>query len=382
MRQPITPTGARTGKAFQRKAIRGAGMLAAFAVWGGGAVWGQLPNNPPAPGPAGQQVVVRATDPRITFTVDGAEYRGAASFFWPLGSKHILGAPIRLLDNETATPRCQYWTPDNASRFCNFSWKENTGFLSNADDRFHTVTVGPATTWYELQHTAEYRVDLQFSNTYSGNPLVAESGVQCGAPGTPVPEIFRVGVVTIGGTCYLSGGRVWVQEGLTSLNAFPFPGFVFLGWAVNATPPNEYLRQVTVNQPLTLVARFTPAKRLVMRTQPELLKVRVDRVEVGTAGGDGPCTFFGQQTPYVNPTIRPMCVGEFDLAPNSKHIIGAPSPQTDRTGKLWVFDKFATGQGNDFLYEVGQITTNNQFETLTAVFVPGCRPRSRRSRRG
>lgn len=361
------------------KAIRAAGMLAALgvrgAVWGaflvGASVWGQLPNNPPAPGPAGQQVVVRAKDSRITFLVDGAEYRGAATFFWPVGSKHILSVPIRLLDSETTTPRCQYWIPDNASRFCDFSWKENTGFLTNTDDRFHTVTVGAGTTWYELQHTAEYRVDLQFANTYSGNPLVPEAGVQCGAPGTPVPEIFRVGVVTIGGTCYLSSGRVWVQEGLAPINAFPFPGFVFLGWSVNATPPNEYLRQVNVNQPLTLVARFSPAKRLVMRTQPELLKVRVDRVEVGTAGGDGPCTFFGQQTPYVNPTIRPLCVGEFDLAPNSKHIVGAPSPQTDRTGKLWVFDKFATGQGNDFLYEVGQITTNTQIETLTAVFVPG-----------
>ena len=103
---------------------------------------------------------------------------------------------------------------------------------------------------------------------------------------------------------------------------------------------------------------------------PELLRVRVDRVEMLTAGGDGPCSFFGQQTPYVNPTIRPLCVGEFDFAPNSKHIVGAPSPQTDRTGTLWVFDKFSNGKANDFLYEVGQITTNTQEETVTAIFLP------------
>ena len=373
MRLPTIFTGTLTGgTAVAAAGYAGRAALIWMAIAGlGGALWGQLPGNPPVPGPAGQQVVVRARDPRVVFQVDGADYRGAASFLWPIGSKHIVSAPVRLIDEQSTPSRCQYWVPDSATRFCDFSWKENTGYLQATSDRYQTITVSADTTWFELQFQTEHKVSLNFSNTSANDPSVPESGIACGAPGTPVPAVFRVGVVTVGGNCFLSNGTTWMPEGIAQINAYPFPGFVFLGWSVNTTPPNGFLRQVVVNQPINLVARFSPAKRLVMRTSPELLKVRVDRVEVPTAGGEGPCSFFGQQVPYVNPTIAPLCHGEFDLGPDSKHIIGAPSPQVDAVGRLWVFDKFSNGQGNDSLYEVGAITTNNQYEKLTAIFLPG-----------
>ena len=361
MRLPTIFTGTHSGGRAAKAAHVALVWMGMFGL--SNALWGQSP--------AGQQVVVRARDPRVVFQVDGADYRGAASFLWPVGSKHILTVPVRLLDENFAIPRCQYWVPDNATRFCDFSWKENTGFLQGGSDRYQTITVGADTTLFELQFQTEHKVSLNFSNATAGDPSVSESGVPCGAPGTPVPAAFRTGVVVVGGNCFLSNGTTWLGEGLVQVNAYPFPGFVFLGWAVNGTSTNGFLRQVNINQPINLVALFSPAKRLVMRTSPELLRVRVDRVESLTAGGDGPCSFFGQQLPYVNPTIRPLCVGEYDLGPNSRHIVGAPSPQVDKIGKLWVFDKFSNGLGNDSLYEVGPITTNNQFEQLTAIFLPG-----------
>jgi uncharacterized protein (TIGR03437 family) len=373
MRLPIIFTGTlRGGTAGLAPGKTARVALVWTAMFGlSGALWGQLPNNPPTPSPAGQQVVVRARDPRIVFQVDGADYRGAASFLWPIGSKHILTAPVRLLDENFPTPRCQYWVPDNSTRWCDFGWKENTGFSQASSDRYQTITVGADTTWFELQHQTEHKITLNFSNASANDPTVAEAGVACGAPGTPVPAVFRTGVVTVGGNCFLSNASLWLAEGVVPINAFPFPGFVFLGWAVNGTPPNGFARQIAITQPINLVARFSPAKRLVMRTSPELLKVRVDHVEVLTAGGEGPCSFFGQQLPYVNPTIRPLCTGEFDLAPDSNHIVGAPSPQVDKIGRLWVFDKFSNGQPNDSLYAVGPISTNNQYEMLTAMFLPG-----------
>ncbi|MEP7367300.1 MAG: hypothetical protein ABI972_28915, partial [Acidobacteriota bacterium] len=337
----------------------------------GTTLWGQLPNNPPAANPAGQQVVIRSKDPRVVIQVDGADYRGSASFLWPIGSKHIVSAPISLIDEQQTVPRCQYWVPDRSTRFCDFTWRDNTGFLQGTSDRYVTLTVSNDTTWFEVTYQTEHKVSLNFSNTSANDPSVPESGNTCGAPGTPVPAVFRTGVVIVGGNCFLSNGVTWLGEGVVPINAYPFPGFVFLGWAVNGTPPNGFARQLVINQPINLVARFAPAKRLVLRTSPELLKVRVDRVEVPTAGGDGPCSFYGQQLPYVNPTIRPLCVGEFDFAPDSRHIVGAPSPQLDSTGHLWVFDKFSNGMPNDSLYEVGQITTNNQYDMLTAIFLPG-----------
>ena len=365
MRLPITTSIAFPGGTRGRTAGIWAGMLGLYAAVLAGGLWAQ-----PTPPVGGQQVVVKGGDPRVVFYVDGAEYRGSASFFWPLGSKHILSVPVRMIDSDNGQGRCQYSVPDFATRFCDFNWREKTGLLQASQDRYQTITVGPDTSSYELQYQTEHKITLIFANSYSGNTQIPENGIACGAPGTPVGSAFRVGAVVIGGNCYLSNASFWQAAGAVTLNAYPFPGFVFLGWSVNRAPGN-YLGNIEVNQPISLVPRFTPAKRLAMRTIPEELKVRVDRVETGTPGTDAPCAFWGEQVPYTNPTIPPLCIGEYDLAPDSRHIIGAPSPQMDRRGKIWVLDKFSNGETSDFIYQVGAITTNNQFETITALFVPG-----------
>ena len=317
-----------------------------------------------------KQVVVRATDPNTTFRVDGRDFKGSASFLWPLGSKHILEAPVRIVPPAT-DGTCQY-NDRNDTRWCNFQWADNQGLLVPSSDRFQTVTVAANVNWFELRAVPEYRVRVLF---YDRTPSLPElptlSSSACGAPGTPVPSEFRTGVVYVDGVCFWNNMEGWYQAKELTLNAFPFPGFVFLGWSANTTLPNDFLRRAFVQGPTTLVAHFTPAKRVMFRTSPPQLKVRVDRADVATTGDEEPCTFSGQVHPYVNPTIPPLCLGDLEFAPNTKHVIGAPSPQVDRLGKVWVFDKFSNGMGDNSLLEIGPITTNNQFETIVAEFVRG-----------
>lgn len=207
MRLPITTTDAPGGGTRGRTAGIRAGTLALYAAALTAGMWAQTTP------PGGQQVVVKGGDPRVVFYVDGAEYRGSAGFFWPLGSKHILSVPVRLIDADNGHGRCQYSVPDFASRFCDFTWKESTGLLQASQDRYQTITVGPGTTSYELQYQTEHKITLIFANSYSGNPQTPENGISCGAPGTPVGSAFRVGAVVIGGNCYLSNASFWLPGG-------------------------------------------------------------------------------------------------------------------------------------------------------------------------
>ena len=45
-----------------------------------------------------------------------------------------------------------------------------------------------------------------------------------------------------------------------------------------------------------------------------------------------------------------MCVGDFDFADGSTHVIGAPSPQLDTSGHWWVFDSFSNGASANSIY--------------------------------
>lgn len=343
------------------KSVRTAGAwmwLTSGLLVGGGAAG--------AFGQDAKQVVVRARHPQVVFKVDGREFRGAASFLWPVGSKHVLEFPVRR-QTPLDTTNCQY-NDTNDSRFCFQGWSENSSLLQANSDLYQTVTVGPGTNWYEPVYQAQHilRV-LGFEGTAGSETAKAAA---CGAPGDP-GTAFRPGIFFIAGECYWNGFTDYYPEGELTLNAFPFPGFVFVGWSVNATPPNEYLRLYRHDAPRTIAARFTPAKRVMFRTSPPELKVMVDRALVSTAGGDDRCDFSGTILPYVPRTIAPLCLGDFDFAPNSRHVIGAPSPQVDRYGKLWVFDRFSNGMGDNSVLEVGAVTTNNQHEMIIAQFVRG-----------
>jgi hypothetical protein len=67
----------------------------------------------------------------------------------------------------------------------------------------------------------------------------------------------------------------------------------------------------------------------------------------------------------------PLCVGDFDFLPGSKHTIGANVPQSDKGGKLWVFKVFDNGLKQNDTYTTDSLI--NQPLTITANFNAGAR---------
>ncbi len=43
------------------------------------------------------------------------------------------------------------------------------------------------------------------------------------------------------------------------------------------------------------------------------------------------------------PGFQPLCYGQFDLLPGSKHTIGVPVPQQDVAGNYWIFSGWSNG---------------------------------------
>ena len=51
--------------------------------------------------------------------------------------------------------------------------------------------------------------------------------------------------------------------------------------------------------------------------------------------------------PFVHFTAQDsLCLGEFDFATDSQHLLSATSPQMDGTGNLLVFDSWSIGGGS------------------------------------
>ena len=64
-----------------------------------------------------------------------------------------------------------------------------------------------------------------------------------------------------------------------------------------------------------------------------------------------------------------MCLGDFDFAAGSTHVISASSPQIDTSGKFWVFDSWSNGLGVNGAYVTDSNVANA--DNLIAKFVPG-----------
>jgi uncharacterized protein (TIGR03437 family) len=286
---------------------------------------------------------VAATNPAVVFRVDGTEYKGAASFLWPLGSKHILEFPADIDGIQTNGA---------GTRFRFLSWMDSGGLASSASQTAITVSAHPQVTSFTLNVSTEYRVLVRGFNEFPGvdgtSPTV--SPATCGSPGNSVPVEFRPGVFLVNGVCYWGSVQLWLPEGEVRLNAYPFPGFVFVGWATDTGSASAFLNSVRIVQPTVLYPRFSPAKRVSFRTDPPGLKVRVDRAEIPTYES-GICVRGGELPPSIPPLgLAPLCQGEFDFLPGSSHLIGAPSPQLDKIGTSWVFEGFSNGMGDNSIY--------------------------------
>jgi uncharacterized protein (TIGR03437 family) len=318
------------------------------------------------PAPGGVNVVVQMTHREATFAVDGRLFQGSASFLWPQGTKHVLDFPLTEADGYPAGYQYTYngFEIRTFVRFAFGAWTTNqTGFTPSANRSF-TVTADASLNRITGAVSPEYLVRLRL---FEAGSVLPAPDAYCTS--TASERYFSPGIVTMGTLCYNQNVDVWQKEGPLNVAATPYPGYVFLGWKTDGTVLDGYSSgSFNLTGPMTVVARFTSAKRVNFRTEPAGLKVRIDRAEVRTTEIE-PCEPNNYLVPGAPKTVRPPCIGEFDFAPGSKHIIAGVSPQLDRFGKAWVLDKFTTGQTGEWIY-----TTPSEIfpeERIVAQYVRG-----------
>jgi uncharacterized protein (TIGR03437 family) len=316
-------------------------------------------------------ISISTTPAGARYSVDGQIYIQPQTFVWPKGSKHqLVFITDPVLPNQPANTSVQT-AVDGKTQWSFGGWVDNAGLLIPTSDAIQTITADPRITTINTQLTVAYRVSLVFFNSGNGESV---SPPACQAPGAIPPGEFRPGVVFLGAQCFWSSANLFLPAGSAlTLNAFPYPGFVFIGWSSNLGSPDAYLRSFTLASPMTLVPYFAPGKRVRFMTAPLGLQVLVDRSPVPTltvaSDVSQPCPSNESRPDNANLGFPPMCLGDFDFAGGSTHVISASSPQIDTSGKFWVFDSWSNGLGANGAY----VTDTNIVtpDSVTAKFVPG-----------
>ena len=316
---------------MKRLVVLTALLFAMSLVWTGSA-------QAQTPAPGGSNTVVTLPNKLAKFMVDGLQYTGSASFLWPAGSKHTLQFANVNKDG------FQY-NDQRSTRFLFGNWRTDQSGLLTAGGEVLTVTAGPTLSKITGDMVTEHLVQIRF---YEAGPAFPTNTAMCST--TANSEYFTPGVIQFAAICYNQNVDLWIGEGQFHVQGVPYPGFVFLGWKTDGTLVDSAASgDFNLRSPMTLVARFSSAKRLNFRTEPSGLRVRIDRAEVRTTEIE-PCEPNNYLVPGAPKTIRPPCIGEFDFAPGSRHLIGGVSPQLDKYGKAWVLDRFTTGQTADWVY--------------------------------
>jgi uncharacterized protein (TIGR03437 family) len=314
-------------------------------------------------------ITISTNPPGARFLVDGTLHTMTATLSWPAGSEHTVAfvtdgpLPGQVAGNIQTSM-------DGGTKYGFNAWVDNQGLLLAGSNPVLVITANPNTTTLTAQLTVSYRINLLFYN--SGNPSEPADPPVCGAPGAIPPGIFRPGVVYLGSSCYWSSGVLFEPANtLITLNAYPYPGFVFTGWAVNSAAPSSFLTQVTLNEPIDITPLFEPGKLVTFLTSPLGLNLLVDHTPIPTRTiNDAPaCPNNETQQLPVQLGFPGVCYGDFYFAPGSTHFISGVSPQRDNTGKWWVFNDWSNGDAANTLYKVDNNVATPV--TLTGEFVPG-----------
>lgn len=315
---------------------------------------------------AQQSTITISTVPSgARFAVDGFIYSQAATFVWQAGSKHILVfVTDPVLPGQPVNTSIQT-SPDGGTQYAFTGWTDNAGLLIPVGDPVQTITADPHVTSLKATLTVNYRVILDYF--VSPDPTLPTS---CGAPGGIPLGQFRPGVVFLGSQCFWASANVFVPANSPlTLNAFPYPGFVFIGWSTNLGTVS-YLSSIVVKGPLTIAPQFSPAKRVHFLTSPLQLQVLIDHTAVHTRDNPDVTALCDAPQPVIPITGFPtLCTGDFDFGPGSTHTIAGISPQRDQFGKWWVFDSWSNGAGQNATYVTDGNTSTP--DTLTAKFVMG-----------
>lgn len=323
-------------------------------------------------------VTVSTSVPGPNFYVDGQLYSSSNQFFWPIGSKHILQFPFTV--NALGQTLAYQAGNGDTVQWAFSGWTDNLGLLATSPSPVQTITVEPGLT----SIIGTVSVVLELTITFpAGTGSGTTNGICSGAPNAPTPGAAGWGLIYVNGGCYSDSVSLYVPAGQLTLNAFPFPGYGFVGFTYGGNPPNPALSQINMTTPLAITVLFAPAKRVSFVTTPPGLNLIVDQTTINTNPNGTPG--LQQTTGYSTPTCplgsatlppftttytgQVLCMGEYDFLPGSTHRIGAPPTQQDQQGNYWVFTQFSDGLGQNGVYVTDDNT--NYADTVTGQFIPG-----------
>jgi len=314
-------------------------------------------------------ITISASPAGPSFLVDGTLYHMTATLNWPEGSEHTV---VFLTDPPVAgqtTSALVQTSLDGGTKWAFNGWVDNQGLIQPADDPIQVITANPAITTLTAQVTVSYRVNVLYYS--SGNPNASSTPPTCGAPGALPAGVSRPGVVYVDSQCFWSSVVLFEPANSTlTLNAYPYPGYVFTGWALNSQSPSPFLAQVTVNEPFNITPYFEPGTLVSFLTSPLGLNLLIDHTPVPTRTvSDVPaCPYNETQQLAVQIGFPGVCFGDFYFAPGSTHFISGVSPQMDQQGKWWVFSGWSNGDAANSLY---QAPNNITPVVLTGDYVAG-----------
>lgn len=247
----------------------------------------------------------------VEYQVDGQTYSHASSAMWPAGSKHTLWVPNT---NQLAQVRTKYTFG---------GWQFAGGSLP-----FNpvTVTASPSIPEYRAVFDVQYALGIVFFNC--PDPANCQSAGTIYANGAPMN----------------SSDDMYVgANGSVILQAFPNPGYVFLGWQPGANQVIQgFQNTVTMAYPMNVYPRFQVARKVTLSTDPPELTLLADRAPVPTPN-------------------------TLEWGITSVHTVGANSPQRDKYGKMWAFQSWSDGGDLNHAYTVA---SSSMPASLTAKFIP------------
>jgi uncharacterized protein (TIGR03437 family) len=312
-------------------------------------------------------ITIQTSPSGAAFTVDGTTYSSAANFVWPQGSEHVVAF---LVNAPVGSPSLTQTSPDGKTQYLFNDWKDNQGLLTPNNTPVQTITADPSITSFTAQLTVFYQVLLNLF-TSENSTTDPTSPPSCGSPGFNPSSQTYPGIVFINSSCYWATFAQFLPSGSTAtLNAIPFPGFVFTGWDFNSGPSTPYLTSITINSPTTIAPIFAPGKLVHFLSNPLGMPVTVDHSTVPTRLIGDVTTCPNNQFLSVAPQfgVPPECQGDFYFADGSTHVIGANSPQIDQTGHWWVLDSFSSNVSAAGIYTTTNISSP---DTVTVNFIPG-----------
>jgi uncharacterized protein (TIGR03437 family) len=306
------------------------------------------------------------------FYVDGRQFNTTQIFLWPLGSKHTVQFLMSLNPDDGTS--LGYQLGRNATIRYDFSgWRTNGPAIGAGSATEQTVTAITGLTEFIGQVSVQHKLRVQMYSTAAGNGSCT--------PTAPDQDGDRHGIVYVDGTCIGATTEYFIAAGPHTLAAYPFPGYVFAGWYLNGTPRDPFVSVFTLDSSIQIIPQFMPGKRVRFTSNPTGLKIVVDGTVIQLPPGqprdqlpaqnyDAYCAPNYAKLPVGSPVgIPPLCIGDFDFLPGSRHQVGGPQSQTDDAGLWWVFSGYTNGLKQNGVYIPDERVATP--DLLTANFVPG-----------